>query len=50
MIKIKVQASVYCGKKSCKQRLRAKQGNDKETLQYKVCVPENTATQNRTKI
>ena len=41
---------VYSEVKNQKQRLRAKQGNDKETYYYKVCVPPNTATHNRVQI
>ena len=41
---------VYTEVKNKKQRLKVKQGNVKETYQYNVCAPPNTATQNRAQI
>ena len=41
---------VYTDVKKQKQRLRAKQGNGKETYWYKACVPPNTVTKNRVQI
>ena len=49
MLKIKVQVmqnGVHRGKKP-EREAKSKQDNGKETYQYKVCVPSNTATQNR---
>ena len=44
-----MQNRVHRGKKR-ETEAKSKQGNGKETYQYKVCVPPNTATQNTVQI
>ena len=52
MLKIKVQSMKNGVHRSKKQETEAKSktGNVKETYQYNVCAPPNTATQNRAQI